>query len=101
MKKLIWLATFAGIAVWSLIAWAAHGLVGIAGNLASSNSDILPVPPEWIEFASWIALAGSSVGEWLVIVIWGVVSLGIAGLGFMGARLAGRHKRETFGEMRS
>lgn len=101
MKKLIWLATFAGVAVWSLLAWAAHGLVGVAGNLASSNSDILPVPAEWIEFMSWLAILGANVGEWLVVAIWGLVSLGIVGLGYVGARLADRRRADRFMEARS
>jgi hypothetical protein len=88
MKKLIWFGTAAALVVWSLIAWVIHGLVGVAGNLASSNADILPVPPEAVEWTSWLALLGTSVGEWLVVAVWAIVSLVIAGLGFAGGKLA-------------
>jgi hypothetical protein len=99
MKKLIWFGTIATLAVWSGISWALHSLVGVAGNLASSNADILPVPPEAVEWTSWLALLGTNLGEWLVIGLWAAVSLVIVGLGFMGGklvqsgRLSGRFRR--------
>ena len=40
--------------------------MGVAGGLVSSNADIIPADPLFIEWASWLASAGMGVGEWLV-----------------------------------
>ncbi len=90
MKVLIWIATWAAVGIWSLLAWTVHLVINLAGNTASSNADILPVDPETIELVSWLAALGTSVGEWIVIAIWAIVSLVLLGLGYVGARLVGR-----------
>ena len=90
MKTLIWIVTAAAIGVWSLLAWIAHGLIGVAGGLAAGNADIIPADPMLVEWASWLAMAGTGVGEWLVVAIWAVVSLVLLGLGFAAGALAPR-----------
>lgn len=90
MKTLIWIVTAAAIGLWSLLAWIAHGLIGVAGGLATSNADIIPADPMLVEWASWLAMAGTGVGEWLVVVIWAIVSLLLLGLGFAAGALAPR-----------
>jgi hypothetical protein len=88
LKKLIWFATATAVVLWTLIAWGVHGLVEAAGHLAASHSDILPVSPELVEWASWLAQFGADIGGWLVVAVWAAVSFGILALGFIGARLA-------------
>lgn len=90
MKTLIWGATLIVIALWSLLAWLTHGLVGVAGSLVASNADLVPADPLLIEWASWLASAGTGVGEWLVVALWAVVSLVMLGLGFVAAKLVPR-----------
>jgi hypothetical protein len=90
MKTLIWIVTAAAIGVWSLLAWIAHGLIGVAGGLAAGNADIIPADPMLVEWASWLAMAGTGVGEWLVVAIWAIVSLVLLGLGFAAGALAPR-----------
>ena len=90
MKTLIWIVTAAVIGVWSLLAWIAHGLVGVAGNLVAGNADIIPADPELVAWASWLATAGTDVGAWLIVAIWAVVSLVLLGLGFAAQALAPR-----------
>jgi hypothetical protein len=90
MKTLIWIVTAAAIAVWSLLAWIAHGLIGVAGGLAAGNADIIPADPMIVEWASWLAMAGTGVGEWLIVAIWAAVSLVLLGLGFAAGALAPR-----------
>jgi hypothetical protein len=74
MKTLIWIGTAILVGLWSLIAWAAYALVGASGSILATNADIIPVDPELIEWASWLAVLGADVGSWLVIAIWGVVT---------------------------
>lgn len=90
MKTLIWIVTAAVIGLWSLVAWLTHGLVGVAGQLVASNADLMPADPLLIEWASWLAGAGTGVGEWLVVALWAIVSLVLLALGFVATRLAGR-----------
>lgn len=92
MRTLIWIGTGVVIALWSALAWAAHGLIGVGGNLVASNADLIPADPLLIEWASWLASAGTGVGEWLVVAVWAIVSLMIATLGFAGTRLVPRLK---------
>ena len=92
MKTLIWIATAVLIGLWSLVAWITHGLVGVAGSLVANNADVIPADPLLIEWASWLASAGTGVGEWLVIIVWGFVSLVILALGFAGTKLVPRFR---------
>ncbi len=90
MKTLIWIATAVVIGLWSVVAWITHGLVSVAGNLVASNADLLPADPLLIEWASWLASAGTGVGEWLVIAVWALVSAVVLALGFVATRLVPR-----------
>ena len=90
MKTLVWSFTILALALWSLVAWITHGLVGVAGGLIAGNADILPADPLLVEWASWLASAGTGIGEWLVVTVWGFVSLVLLALGFVATKLAPR-----------
>jgi hypothetical protein len=90
MKTLIWIATAVVVGLWSLVAWIAHGLVSVAGNLVANNADWLPADPLLIEWASWLASTGTGVGEWLVVAVWALVSAVVLALGFVATRLVPR-----------
>jgi hypothetical protein len=90
MKTLIWAATAVLLGLWSLLAWVTHGLVGVAGTLVANNADIIPADPLLIEWASWLASAGTGVGEWLVVALWAFVSLILVALGFVATKLVPR-----------
>lgn len=90
MKTLIWILTAVVLGLWSLLAWITHGLVSVAGNLVASNADLLPADPLLIEWASWLASAGTGVGEWLVVAVWAFVSLILLALGYVATRLVPR-----------
>ena len=90
MRTLVWIVTATLIALWSAFAWIVHAVIGVGGGLAAGNADLLPADPELVEWISWAAWAGTSVGEWLVIAVWASVTLVIAGLGLVGATLAPR-----------
>jgi hypothetical protein len=74
VKTLIWILFAIGFAVWSFTAWLAHTFIGFGGNIASGNADVFGLPPEAVEFVSWLAHFGAGVGEWLVIVVWALGS---------------------------
>jgi hypothetical protein len=90
MKTLIWIVTGVVVGLWSLLAWITHGLVGVAGNLVANNADIIPADPLLVEWASWLASAGTGVGEWLVVAVWALVSLVMLAAGFVLTKLVPR-----------
>ena len=90
MKNLIWIATAIVVGLWSLLAWITHGLVSVAGNLVANNADLIPADPLLIEWASWLASAGTGVGEWLVVAVWALVSMVLLAVGFVATRLVPR-----------
>lgn len=90
MKTLVWGLTFTALALWSLVAWITHGLVGVAGSLVAGNADIIPADPLLIEWVSWLASAGAGIGAWLVVAVWGFVSLLLLALGLVASRLVPR-----------
>lgn len=92
MGRVIWAVTWIAIALWSALAWVAHGLIGLGGNLVASNADLLPADPMVVEWVSWLAMLGRDVGGWLVIAIWGFVALVILAMGFVGSKLAERRR---------
>jgi hypothetical protein len=51
---------------------------------------MMPLEPELVAWASWLAAAGTDVGTWLVVAIWAIVSLLLLGLGFAASALAPR-----------
>ena len=93
MKKLIWIATAIVVGLWSLLAWITHGLVSVAGNLVANNADLLPADPLLIEWASWLASAGTGVGEWLVVAVWAFVSLILLAMGLVATKLVPRFRQ--------
>jgi hypothetical protein len=100
MKALVWIVTWLAAGIWSVIAWGAHVLIGIAGNTASSNADLIPVDPETVELVSWLATLGTSLGEWVVITIWAIVSLALLGFGYVGARLVAKRSQRVINDPR-
>ena len=90
MRSLIWIATWVAVALWSGLCWIAHGLVSVGGSLFASNADIIPADPLLIEWASWLANAGTGVGEWLIVALWFVVSAVILAAGFVVTKLLPR-----------
>lgn len=87
MRKLIGAVTIAVIAIWSLMAWIIYELIGFGGNVAASNADIFPADPEAVEWLSWLAQFGASLGEWAVIAVWAIVAAIIALIGYIAAQV--------------
>lgn len=90
MRTIVWALTVLLVLLWSGLAWVAYELVGVGGNLVASNADIVPVDPMVIEWASWLATAGTGVGEWLVVAIWAFVSLILMAVAYVITRLLPR-----------
>jgi hypothetical protein len=90
MKTLIWTGTGIVVMLWSLLAWMLHGLVGLAGGTIASGTQLLSLEPMFAEWASWLASAGTGIGEWLVVALWAIGSIVLGTLGFIATRFVGR-----------
>ena len=82
MEKLVIIVTVTALLVWSGVAWIAYTLIRLGGQAVASNADILPADPEFVELASWLAVFGTGVGEWIVIIVWAAIAAVILALGF-------------------
>ena len=83
MQKLVFIVTGTALLVWSGVAWLAYTLIRLGGQAVASNADVLPAGPEFVEIASWLAVFGTGVGEWIVIIVWAAVAAIILALGFV------------------
>ena len=90
MSRLIWVIAWFGIAIWSLVAFLAYGLVDALGSAAMRNADMFSSDPETVEWVfrviSWIHSLSTSIA----LVVWGVVSLAILGVPWLLDRMVGR-----------
>ncbi|MFL5188223.1 MAG: hypothetical protein ACJ8CF_03320 [Microvirga sp.] len=75
MKRLLWILAWIAVAVWSLFAWGAYGLLDFFGGFAARNADIVTGHPETVEWLSWALMTLRSLGLGAIVVVWGLVSL--------------------------
>ncbi len=87
MTKLVWGIVAVGLVVWSALAWVVYSLLGWAGNIASSNADVLTPHPETVVWLSWLAMFGSDASAWIIAVVWGLGVIFALIAGFAGTRL--------------
>jgi hypothetical protein len=75
MRRLLWILAWIGVALWSLFAWGAYGLLDIFGDFAVRNADIVSEHPETVEWLSWGLAVLRSLGLGAVVFVWAAVSL--------------------------
>src|SRR3712207_8937978 len=94
MRRLLWILAWIAVAVWSLFAWGAYGLLDFFGGFAARNADIVTGSPEAVEGLSWALTTLRGLGLGAIVVVWGLVSLLIlAGSAVVGAVLGGSRPR--------
>lgn len=82
MAKLIWFGAWTSIVIWSLLCWAAFGLIDVASGLATGTSSIVTnVVPGTESLVRGLIDLADDVGELLLFLMWG----GVSGLIFAGA----------------
>src|SRR3712207_4878458 len=75
MRRLLWILAWIAVAVWSLFAWGAYGLLDFFGGIAARNADMVTGHPETVEWLSWALTALRGLGLGAIVVVWGLVSL--------------------------
>jgi len=102
MKRLLWILAWAAVAIWSLFAWGAYGLLDFFGGVAARNADIVTGHPETVEWLSWALMTLRGLGLGAIVIVWGLVSLlilavpALLGL-FLGDSRRDRHDDEWRG----
>jgi hypothetical protein len=75
MRRLLWAVAWIAIAVWSLVAWGAYGLLDLFGDMAVRNADMVGGNPESVEWIAWALATLRGLGLGAVVFVWGLVSL--------------------------
>ena len=75
MRRLLWVLAWIGVALWSLFAWGAYGLLDVFGDVAVRNADIVSDHPETVEWLSWGFSVLRNLGRGAIVFVWGAVSL--------------------------
>ncbi len=93
MSRLLWIGGWVSVALWSLFAFAAYGVLDLATGTAMRNADWFSTDPETVEWVfralGWVRGASNSA----ILVVWGLVSLAILSVPWLFDRLVGRAER--------
>lgn len=90
MSRLLWGLTWVGVAIWSLFAFAAYGLVDLVGQTAMRNADAFSTNPETVEWIFGLFSWGRGLSVSVILVVWGTVSLAMLAVPWLFDRLVRR-----------
>src|SRR3712207_206257 len=98
MRRLLWFVAWIAVALWSLFAWGAYGLLGFFGGVAARNADIVTGHPETVEWLSWALTTLRGLGLGAIVVVWVLVSLLILAVPAVLGLFFGSARREHYVE---
>ena len=75
VSRLLWVFAWIGVALWSLFAFSAYGLLDLFGGLIARNADAFAGNPATVEWLFWIFNGLKNLGLTAILVVWGLVSL--------------------------
>jgi hypothetical protein len=90
MTRVLWVFAWIAVAIWSVVAFSAYGLLDLFGGLLARNADTLASEPGTVEWLFWITNGLKNVGLTAILLVWGLVSLAILAVPWTLSRLAGR-----------
>ena len=90
MSRLLWVFAWIGVALWSLFAFSAYGLLDLFGGLIARNADAFAGDPATVEWLFWIFNGLKNLGLTAILVVWGLVSLCFLAVPWFLDRVAGR-----------
>jgi hypothetical protein len=97
MRRLLWIVAWVAVAIWSLFAWGAYGLLDFFGGIAARNADMVTGHPETVEWLSWALMALRGLGLGAVVVVWALVSLLILAVPAVLGLFLGSVRRQQYG----
>lgn len=89
MSRLLWGVAWIGVALWSLFAFSAYGLLDLFGGLIARNADAFAGDPATVEWLFWILNGLKNLGLTAILVVWGLVSLCFLSVPWFFDRVAG------------
>jgi hypothetical protein len=98
VKRLLWILAWFAVALWSLFAWGAYGLLDFFGGVAARNADIVTGHPETVEWLSWALMALRGLGLGAIVLVWGLVSLLILAVPAVLGLFLGGSGRKRYGD---
>ena len=90
MTRVLWVLAWIAVAVWSLVAFSAYGLLDLFGGLLARNADSLASDAGTVEWLFWVANGLKNLGLTAILVVWGLVSLAMLAVPWGLSRLAAR-----------
>jgi hypothetical protein len=90
VSRLLWVSAWIGVALWSLFAFSAYGLLDLFGGLIARNADAFAGDPATVEWLFWIFNGLKNLGLTAILVVWGLVSLCFLAVPWFLDRVAGR-----------
>lgn len=90
MSRLLWVFAWIAVAVWSLFAFSAYGLVDLFGGFVARNADAFGGDPELVEWLFWLFNGLKNLGLTAILFVWGLVSLSLLAVPWFFDRIVGR-----------
>ena len=98
MRRLLWVFAWIAVALWSLFAWGAYGLLDFFGGVAARNAAIVTGHPGSVEWLSWALMTLRGLGLGAIVFVWGLVSLLILAVPAVLGLFLGGSRREQYVE---
>ncbi|KAA2238360.1 hypothetical protein [Salinarimonas soli] len=89
MRRAVLALAWTAVAVWSLLAWGAYGLLDFVGGLAAGGVGSIAVDPTAGAAVAWVVNAVKGLGLFAILAIWGFVSVVILAFGWILSRAVG------------
>jgi hypothetical protein len=90
MTRLVWFFAWVAVAIWSVVAFSAYGLLDLFGGLLARNADSLASDPGTVEWLFWVTNGLKKLGLAAILLVWGLVSLAMLAVPWTLSRLARR-----------
>jgi hypothetical protein len=86
VKRALWIASFAGIAVWSLLTWGTYALVTGTGDFLVANAELLGGGAELQYWMQWTLRLVEQFGVVLLWIVWAIGTVLLLGAAAVGGK---------------
>jgi len=89
VSRLLWIFAWVGVAVWSLFAFGAYGLLDLLSGFIARSADAFASDPETVDRLFGLFTGLKNLGLTAILVLWGFVSLCLLAVPWFFDRLTG------------
>lgn len=97
MRTLMWTVAWIGVAIWSMIAWFGHAMIGVLGAVFGGGGVTTDFGPIGGTGLQNLVDGMADLGQGAVLVVWAIVSLMILAVPAVLGRLFGRRRSSPRG----